>query len=365
MARKLPWKRDKKDSESSPSGSARIPAAQSPASSASRTAAQVERRHVVRTPVSRRHVQRVLDSDPIRSPSTSPPPERPHEEFMIPGPLNDDKYRMVEDEFLHVAQRFTAHLHRAEYDRLKALAKAQNADTIREIERPIVPNAVPTARARQRSESRQRALKQRKALAADGRGDGDRKARDDGAESPLAATGLRGLMEAPRREGGTIMPAVSTSSASSRTRAAAGYSSKTLLQHDSRSREPSPSLPPLPPLPSSVKRVKLELPASPRSTSAPSRSTSQRVSNSKVQATSSPATRVAKETPRTDGRRDNQRSSVHVVDGDMDDDDDPFGLHERRLSRKKFREESRRSGVKGEVKDESNTIDLTSIPSFL
>ncbi|ETS05512.1 hypothetical protein M419DRAFT_32829 [Trichoderma reesei RUT C-30] len=121
--------------------------------------------------------------------------------FMIPGVLNDDRYRMVEDEFLHIAQRFTAHLHRAEYDRLKALAKAQNADTIREIERPIVPDTVPTARTRQRSASRQRALKQRKALAAAGRGEEDRKAKDDGAKSLVAATGLRGLMEAPRHEG--------------------------------------------------------------------------------------------------------------------------------------------------------------------
>ncbi|KAH0497001.1 hypothetical protein TgHK011_004338 [Trichoderma gracile] len=361
MARKLPWKRQNEAPEPSTSRSARTSAAQSPASSASRPAAQPERRHVVRTPVSRRHVQRVLDSDPVRSPSTSPPPQRPHEEFMIPGVLNDDKYRMVEDEFLRIAQRFTAHLHRAEYDRLKALAKAQNADTIREIERPIVPDTVPTARTRQRTESRQRALKQRRALAADGRGDEDRKAKTDAARSPVAATGLRGLMEAPRREGRAVMPAVSASSASSRTRAAAGYSSKSLPQHDSRSREPSPSLPPLP---SSVQRVKLELPASPRSTSVSSRSTSQhpRASSSDVQATPSSAIKAQKETPASERRIPGQRPRVHVLD---DDDDDPFGLHERRMSRKKTREESGRSGAKGNIKYESNTVDLTSIPSFL
>ncbi|TFB03488.1 hypothetical protein CCMA1212_004572 [Trichoderma ghanense] len=269
---------------------------------------------------------------------------------------------MVEDELLHVAQRFTAHLHRAEYDRLKALAKAQNANTIREIERPIVPDTVPTARTRQRRASRQRALKQRKALAVDGRGDEDRKAKDDGAKSPVAATGLRGLMEAPRREGRNIMPAVSASSTSSRTRAAAGYSSKSLPQQDSRSREPSPSLPPLP---SSVKRAKFGPPTSSSSSSAPSRSTSQhpRGSKSDVQATSSPATKGPKEPPRTE--RNNipeQRPRLHVVD---DDDDDLFGLHERRMSRKKSREQFNRSGARRDVKGESNTIDLTSIPSFL
>ncbi|PTB70649.1 hypothetical protein BBK36DRAFT_1165161 [Trichoderma citrinoviride] len=281
--------------------------------------------------------------------------------FMIPGVLNDDKYRMVEDEFLHVAQRFTAHLHRAEYDRLKALAKAQNADTIREIERPIVPDLLPTASTRQRRASRQRVLKQRKALAADGRGDEDRKAKGDGAKSPLAATGLRGLMEAPRREGRTIMPAVSASSASSRTRAAAGYSSKSLPQQDSRSREPSPSLPPLP---SSVKRIKHEPLANSRTTSAPSGSTSQpsRGSHSDVQATSSPATRNLKETPREERKAPEQRPNVHVLD---DDDDDLFGLHERMMSRKKSREQFKRSGAKSAIKDDSNTIDLTSIPSFL
>ncbi|KAL7818881.1 hypothetical protein V8C44DRAFT_182599 [Trichoderma aethiopicum] len=301
--------------------------------------------------------------NPIRSPSTSPPPERPHEEFMIPGPLNDDKYRMVEDEFLHVAQRFTAHLHRAEYDRLKALAKAQNADTIREIERPIVPDTVPTARTRQRSESRQRALKQRKALAAaDGRGEKDGQAKDDGAKSPLASTGLRGLMEAPRREGRTIMPAVNASSASSRTRAAAGYSSKSLPQQDSRSREPSPSLPPLP---FSVKRVKFEPPGHSRSASASGRSTSQhhpRVSNSRTQATSSPVPKGPKEPPRSERKILEQRSTVDVVD---DDDDDPFGLQERRIGRKKSREQFSGSGATRDIKDESNTVDLTFIPSFL
>jgi hypothetical protein len=280
--------------------------------------------------------------------------------FMIPGVLNDDRYRMVEDEFLHIAQRFTAHLHRAEYDRLKALAKAQNADTIREIERPIVPDTVPTARTRQRSASRQRALKQRKALAAAGRGEEDRKAKDDGAKSLVAATGLRGLMEAPRHEGRSVMPAMSASFASSRTRAAAGYSSKALPRQDSRSREPSPSLPPLP---SSAKRVKLEQPPSSRSASAPNRSTSQhpRGSNSNAQDTSSPAT-VSKETPPTERKIPEQRPRVHILD---DDDDDLFGLHERRMSRKKSREQFNRPSAKRDIKDESKTVDLTSIPSFL
>ncbi|KAK0764118.1 hypothetical protein N5P37_003513 [Trichoderma harzianum] len=359
MTRKLPWKRD---SESSSSNSARNTKAQSPKLPPAR---KYENQDVLRTPVSRRHVRRVLDSDPIRSPSTSPPPERPHEEFMIPGPLNDDKFRMVDDEFLHMAQRFTAHLHRAEYDRLKALAKAQNAATISEIERPVVASAVPTARARQRSEAAQNSMKRRKALEAESGDDGDdHKAKEDEQRSPWA-TGLRGLMEAPRREGRTIIPAANASSSSSRTRAAAGYSSKSSPQQDHRSREKSPSLPPLV---SSSKRVKLDLPANPKSTTTQSRNISQhpRTSNSNPQDISSRATELPKGIPRPDSSRtkaDNQPPSVYNVDDDLDDD--LFGLHERRMSRKKSREQSRRPGTKSEVKDESKTIDLSSIPTFL
>ncbi|EHK99600.1 hypothetical protein M7I_4471 [Glarea lozoyensis 74030] len=50
---------------------------------------------------------------------------------------NDDKYRMVEDEFLTVAQKFTVHLHAAEYKRQQTQVKARNADAIRSISRPV------------------------------------------------------------------------------------------------------------------------------------------------------------------------------------------------------------------------------------
>jgi hypothetical protein len=275
---------------------------------------------------------------------------------MISGPLNDDKYRMVEDEFLHIAQRFTAHLHRAEYDRLKALAKAQNAATIREIERPVMADAVPTIRARQRSELNQRAMKQRKAL------EGDGEVKDDETAAQLAGTNLRGLMEAPRREGRTIMPATSLLSSSSRTRAAAGYSSKSSPQRDPRSRARSSS-PSLPPLPSSSKKIKLESPSNARSTTTTSRNILQNPHTSH-QATSLPATETARRgIPRSDRKNDNHRPSVHGIDDEVDDD--PFGLHERRMNRKKSREQIRRPDVKGEVKEESNKVDLSSIPSFL
>ncbi|VBB76727.1 Putative protein of unknown function [Podospora comata] len=57
--------------------------------------------------------------------------------LMIEGVDHDDRYRMVEDEFLAVAGEFTRHLHAAEYQRLKGLARSQNADTISNISRPV------------------------------------------------------------------------------------------------------------------------------------------------------------------------------------------------------------------------------------
>jgi len=45
--------------------------------------------------------------------------------FMKDGYDNDDKWIMVEDEFLETAKQFTRHLHHAEYQRLKLLAKEQ------------------------------------------------------------------------------------------------------------------------------------------------------------------------------------------------------------------------------------------------
>ncbi|KAK4188454.1 hypothetical protein QBC35DRAFT_195747 [Podospora australis] len=104
-----------------------------------------------------------------RSPSTSPPPEPLKEKFMIPGPQNDDKYRMVEDEFLSIAQEFTRHLHTAEYQRLKSLAmskKAQSdADTTisNMISRPVTGEM--TDMVRRHHAALNTASKQRKAIA--------------------------------------------------------------------------------------------------------------------------------------------------------------------------------------------------------
>jgi hypothetical protein len=72
----------------------------------------------------------------IRNPSSSPPPAQPTEEFMIDGLSNDDGWVMVEDEFLTTAKLFTAHLHHADYQRLKKLSRSRGASTLSSIARP-------------------------------------------------------------------------------------------------------------------------------------------------------------------------------------------------------------------------------------
>ncbi|KAK2614831.1 hypothetical protein N8I77_001629 [Diaporthe amygdali] len=56
---------------------------------------------------------------------------------MVEGFDNDDRWRMVEDEFYSVAARFTAHLHAAQYRRLKDEAKRLSPNTIRTLARPV------------------------------------------------------------------------------------------------------------------------------------------------------------------------------------------------------------------------------------
>ncbi|RDA88764.1 hypothetical protein CP532_4135 [Ophiocordyceps camponoti-leonardi (nom. inval.)] len=146
-----------------------------------------------------------------RSPSTSPPPEPPREKFMT---RTDEGYRMVEDELLRTAHLFTIHLHRAEYDRQKAQAKAQHADTIREMERrPVVGD--PSASARLRAVINSRDARQRAVLEEE----------EPSSSSLLPAkehvAGLRRLMDCPRgqeRSISAVRPPAHTN-----TRAAAGF----------------------------------------------------------------------------------------------------------------------------------------------
>jgi hypothetical protein len=120
---------------------------------------------------------------------------------MIEGINHDDRYRMVEDEFLAMANDFTKHLHAAEYQRLKALASTRNADMIRTISRPVTGRM--TDLVKRRRSALELAASQRKGLR---NALGKRKGRDDSDsdddsddELPWAGTSLQGLMESPRK----------------------------------------------------------------------------------------------------------------------------------------------------------------------
>jgi hypothetical protein len=223
--------------------------------------------------------------------------------FMIPGPLDDDRYRMVEDEFLSTAQLFTAHLHRAEYNRLKTSAKATNAEAIREIERPVVGS--PTKLAHPRRDALRRMQRQSERLASEGAGE---------SSMPRMSSGLQGLMDSPGKENKFIRP---FPQATSTTRAAAGFGSKNaspIFLSAGRSAA------------SGRRRV-----------SAPEEVTDDgdlcspvvvRTASSKLP-TKPPARKPTRE--------------VHHEDDDDDDGDDPFGIQKRRIRREKSREQLRKT----------------------
>lgn len=140
---------------------------------------------------------------------------------MIDGADDDDKYRMVEDEFLTVAQRFTVHLHAAEYKRQQKMAKTQNADTISSISRPVTVKMPEQTKRKVEALSRAQAQKSvleklvgKKAGVSEISDDSD-----DGNGLPYFGTSLHGLMDSPREKSASLSKISSTLA----TRAAAGY----------------------------------------------------------------------------------------------------------------------------------------------
>ncbi|KAF6229293.1 hypothetical protein HO133_007409 [Letharia lupina] len=99
-----------------------------------------------------------------RTPSTSPPPQPPTEEFMRPGLSADDIYIMVEDEFHAVAQTFTKHLHHAEYIRLRNAVRDRNAPTINNISRPVDSITTMREETRRKKEAEAREAKMKAAI---------------------------------------------------------------------------------------------------------------------------------------------------------------------------------------------------------
>jgi hypothetical protein len=160
----------------------------------------------IRTPKS--HTRR--DVTALHSPSTSPPPAPPKQEFMRPGWEADDGWRMVTDEFMATAQLFTAHLAHAEYRRQKELAKNREkalggADAIA---RPVVGQLSKEGQRKRQGELQRQGLK------------AVLKAEDEGEDDPWMGTQLASLMMSPtKRERLQPVKVVGRSS----TRAAAGF----------------------------------------------------------------------------------------------------------------------------------------------
>lgn len=219
----------------------------------------------------------------------------------------DDRYRMVEDELLRTARRFTTHLHRAEYERLKRLARSQNEDSIREIERPVV--GTPTMEARRRHDRVAKRIKQRSVPG------------EQDSSSPMQpSTGLRGLLDAPRSED------FSLSSVAPRLRASAVAA----LRGAQRAAVVSPGVGPssarISAAPAVVAASPGVGPSSARISATPVRSAARQIVSSPMPRTPVlPATGTA------------ARSHPIVIAEDELDAEDPFGMQKRNIRRKQSR----------------------------
>ncbi|EFW99339.1 hypothetical protein CMQ_5760 [Grosmannia clavigera kw1407] len=193
MVRKLPWDRRQERSRNSvprhSSSSRPAPMAHDDDSPQAR----------VREPSVSRDSRASAVARKFRSPSTSPPPAPPSETFMIAGMDHDDQYRMVEDELLSVAHEFTAHLHAAEYHRLKTTAKSLGAEAIRNISRPVTDGPTPSVRRQQEADRRAEKL-QRGLQWAFGSGGGEDEDADVHEDAPWKGTALQNIMEGTGRK---------------------------------------------------------------------------------------------------------------------------------------------------------------------
>ncbi|RBA17008.1 hypothetical protein FPRO05_01732 [Fusarium proliferatum] len=380
MGRKLPWK-----TSSTPSGLERKTSVKSESSlstpsqaprpgtpSASRKKPRRER--VIEaegipdsTLSSKPQRNRQYHADATRSPSTSPPPEPPKERFMRPGLDHDDRYRIVEDEFVNMAHQFTLHIHTSEYNRLKNLAKHQNADTIREIERPVI--GAPTLLTRHRQEDVRRKAKQRKLLGTDA---------NEKKDSPYVGSSLQGLMESPRKEHKWISTGLADTAA---TRASAGFNSQKIsplrLKQGSNSSSAKKRQMPLgdddetddgndldlatPSRTAATKAARTthtSSPVMPRSAPRTAFSTP-RTLKSAMNTTSRPGSSVKRPTTAPGGSEARKVTKSRDIEEDIDDDD-PFGINKRRIQRQKSREQFRRTEEKTPSKPSLNDI-----PSFI
>ncbi|KAL3955718.1 hypothetical protein ACCO45_011281 [Purpureocillium lilacinum] len=354
MARRLPWKTKTEDDANENPSPRNVPKAESPAPSGGiRTPVRLARQVAVSTPRRDHTPASASRRDAVRSPSTSPPPAPPQEQLMIPGADADDRYRMVEDEFLAVAQRFTTHLHRAEYNRLKAAARAQGEAAVREMERPVVAPPL-TATARFRREASRRGARQQRLQQRQGGTDANGSGSAAAVDLPWLGTSLQGLMERPRSGRDYIVLCAGSDGfrGGSGSRSKRKRESSSLAETSSTTSSPTPG--------EASNNAAPRLAATPRHHSSPATASISRAPHGSVDRTPSHGG-MARHATRDNAAGSSGRERHHVIDLD-DDDDDPFGVNKRRVRREKSREQMRKPAEK-----ESPKIKLSpdTIPSFL
>lgn len=284
---------------------------------------------------------------------------------MRPGLDHDDRYRMVEDEFVNMAHQFTVHLHRAEYNRLKNLAKHQNADAIREIERPVV--SAPTLLARQRQETARRVTKQRNLLGSSSKDN----------KTPFSGSSLQGLMESPRKEHKWISAGLADAA---KTRASAGFDSQKItpvrmkqVSRPSSGKKRQISLadddetddtddldlatPSRTPPTKAARTTQTSSPVISRSAPRPAFSTPRALSATMNERSRSGSSIKRPTTAPGDGARGTTKRNDIYEDID---DDDIFGITKRMSDRRKSRGQGRKTEEKAPAKSS-----LDDIPSFI
>lgn len=149
---------------------------------------------------------------------------------MLEGYDRDDIYIMVEDEFHAVARTFTKHLHHAEYERFKALAKERNSSTASTISRPVDSITAMRAETKRKKEAEVRDAKNKATLERLGNPVKRRRSDSDildpkDQEKDIRSwkgTALQDLMSRGPKKNQTSL--VGLNGVKSSTRAAAGYS---------------------------------------------------------------------------------------------------------------------------------------------
>ncbi|KAI1099348.1 hypothetical protein F4804DRAFT_85799 [Jackrogersella minutella] len=369
MTRKLPWERINKSIVGTPNSAISTPIRQQ---KAKRDESDGDDRELAASPAPIKRVKKSPSkfATPLsripRAPSTSPPPEPLPESYMIDGLEHDDMYRMVEDEFLSTARQFTAHLHAVEYHRLKAASKSQNADTIRNISRPVVGRMTDLVKKKQRAAVG-------KAMANKDQDDDIESREDDSWQS----ASLYGLMEKPRQQ---AMRLDNLTKVTGTTRAAAGFSTARPLSSFATPR-PMPSK-----FPSSKSTTKptlkessetedddddddlgspsLEIRTRPSPKAPPSAPQILKPRPAQSLARDSPSLhRTTKATPPTTHKAaPNTTKDTELLGNDDDDNDFLSRLAQRQEARQRNREQRKQAAIKAQS-SKRETDDI--IPGFL